>query len=299
MPGPRCGLGDEFAVLVLGRIAFQKGQDLLVPAWEALRPDGMILYLVGPGDVATSRRSHPSTWGRSIRFIGGTDDVRPWLWAVDVLVLRSRYETVALVIAEAMAAGYAGRRHRGRRRRRRCCSRGTSRRPDRSIPLGTAGLSSRLSTGCDETRSWPAPTGRQARLAPQTRFAPGLVAERLEAAYRTAIAARRRNARMTIPTFLVVGAARCGTTGLVEGLRSHPRVFVTDPKEPHYFALHRTRRRSSPAPGDAHTINRVAVTDRDAYLALYPAEHDYARARRRLGVDHVLRPRRRSRRSRP
>ena len=79
---------------------------------------------------------------------------------------------------------------------------------------------------------------------------------------------------MTTPTFLVVGAARCGTTGLVEGLRSHPRVFVTDPKEPHYFALHRIGA-SFTAPGDAHTINRVAVTDRDAYLALYPAEHSY------------------------
>jgi hypothetical protein len=79
---------------------------------------------------------------------------------------------------------------------------------------------------------------------------------------------------MTTPTFLVVGAARCGTTGLVEGLRSHPRVFVTDPKEPHYFALHRVGA-SFTAPGDAHTINRVAVTARGAYLALYPAEHSY------------------------
>ena len=61
------------------------------------------------------------------------------------------------------------------------------------------------------------------------------------------------------PTFLVVGAARSGTTGLVEGLRSHPRVFVTDPKEPHYFALHRlgaaftgSRRRAHDQPGGGH-----------------------------------------------
>lgn len=78
----------------------------------------------------------------------------------------------------------------------------------------------------------------------------------------------------TVPTFLVIGAARSGTTGLVEGLRTHPQVFVTDPKEPHYFALHRLGARFT-APGDDHTINRVAVTDRDAYLALYPQEHDY------------------------
>lgn len=76
------------------------------------------------------------------------------------------------------------------------------------------------------------------------------------------------------PNFLLVGGARCGTTGLVEGLRSHPDVFVTDPKEPHYFAFHRTGAHFS-APGDEHTVNRVAVTDRDAYLALYPAQHRY------------------------
>src|SRR5262245_67397 len=73
----------------------------------------------------------------------------------------------------------------------------------------------------------------------------------------------------TLPNFLVVGAARSGTTGLVEGLRSQPRVFVTDPKEPHYFALH-DQTPDFAGPGDAHTINRVAVTGRDDYLALYP-----------------------------
>ena len=73
---------------------------------------------------------------------------------------------------------------------------------------------------------------------------------------------------MSVPTFLSVGGARCGTTGLVEGLRRHPNVFITDPKEPHYFALHGSGAHFT-APGDAHTINRVAVTDRDAYVALY------------------------------
>lgn len=78
---------------------------------------------------------------------------------------------------------------------------------------------------------------------------------------------------MPAPTFVVAGGARCGTTGLVEGLRRHPRVFVTDPKEPHYFALHRIGANFT-APGDAHTINRVAVTERDAYLRLYDGVDD-------------------------
>ncbi len=80
---------------------------------------------------------------------------------------------------------------------------------------------------------------------------------------------------MTGPTFLVVGGARCGTSALVEGLRAHPAIFVTEPKEPHYFAFHE-RGAHFTAPGDEHTVNRVSVTDRDDYLALYPREHAYA-----------------------
>ena len=70
------------------------------------------------------------------------------------------------------------------------------------------------------------------------------------------------------PTFLVAGAARSGTTALAEMLRAQPDVFVTDPKEPHFVA-HPGRRLAFTGPGDSTTINRIAVTDRDAYLALY------------------------------
>lgn len=87
----------------------------------------------------------------------------------------------------------------------------------------------------------------------------------------------------TVPTFLVIGAARSGTTALIEGIRRHPRVFVTHPKEPHYFALHGTQPAFT-APGDATTINRVATTRLPDYLALYPAE---ARAFDALGEGSV------------
>lgn len=76
------------------------------------------------------------------------------------------------------------------------------------------------------------------------------------------------------PSFLVVGAARAGTTALVEGLRGHPEVFVTEPKEPHYFGLH-GRPADFGGPGDADHINRSAVTSESAYLALYPPEATY------------------------
>jgi hypothetical protein len=70
------------------------------------------------------------------------------------------------------------------------------------------------------------------------------------------------------PTFCVAGAARSGTTAVIEGLRSHPDVFVTSPKEPHYFAF-AGEEIDFQGPGDAETINRVAVTDRRKYLELY------------------------------
>lgn len=79
---------------------------------------------------------------------------------------------------------------------------------------------------------------------------------------------------MSTPTFLIAGAARAGTTSLAEGLRTHSRVFITQPKEPHYFALH-GQTVDFRGPGDVDTVNRVSVTERGAYLRLFPAEHDF------------------------
>ena len=39
------------------------------------------------------------------------------------------------------------------------------------------------------------------------------------------------------PNFIVIGQAKCGTTTVCETLRRHPQVFVTEPKEPHYFTF--------------------------------------------------------------
>lgn len=38
-----------------------------------------------------------------------------------------------------------------------------------------------------------------------------------------------------LPTFLVIGAAKCGTTSVCDILSEHPEVFVTTPKEPYFF----------------------------------------------------------------
>ena len=40
-----------------------------------------------------------------------------------------------------------------------------------------------------------------------------------------------------IPNFIVIGQAKCGTTTLCEALRRHPQVFVTEPRETHFFVF--------------------------------------------------------------
>ncbi len=38
------------------------------------------------------------------------------------------------------------------------------------------------------------------------------------------------------PNFFIVGAPKCGTTALYEYLRPHPNIFLSEVKEPHFFA---------------------------------------------------------------
>lgn len=39
-----------------------------------------------------------------------------------------------------------------------------------------------------------------------------------------------------LPNFIVIGAAKCGTTSLCELLGSHPEIYFSNPKEPRYFS---------------------------------------------------------------
>jgi hypothetical protein len=72
------------------------------------------------------------------------------------------------------------------------------------------------------------------------------------------------------PTFILIGAARSGTTALFRYLEQHPGIGVSNPKEPHYFALSGSRP-SFTGPGDAATINKFAVTDPEAYENIFDA----------------------------
>jgi hypothetical protein len=42
---------------------------------------------------------------------------------------------------------------------------------------------------------------------------------------------------MTLPNFLIIGAAKCGTTALYNYLNQHPQIYMSPYKEPRFFAL--------------------------------------------------------------
>jgi hypothetical protein len=69
------------------------------------------------------------------------------------------------------------------------------------------------------------------------------------------------------PNFFIVGAPKCGTTAMADYLRTHPAVFVSEPKEPNHFARHLTVEPAFLRPG-------TPLTSRDAYLALFAAAGD-------------------------
>lgn len=74
------------------------------------------------------------------------------------------------------------------------------------------------------------------------------------------------------PNFLLIGAAKSGTTAVYRFLQQHPQVFLSEPKEPRFFAF------------ENHPLNfggpcdeawkREFYTDRDRYLALFDAAGD-------------------------
>ena len=68
----------------------------------------------------------------------------------------------------------------------------------------------------------------------------------------------------TPPTFLIVGAARSGTSALASYIEQHPKVSFTRPKETHFFAF-ANQSLNFNGPGDEQLMNRVAVTDPHAF----------------------------------
>lgn len=86
----------------------RKGLSLVLQAMAQMGPSSPSLIVVGgrPGEIAEFQRQGQAL-GVSDRvvFTGFQKDVRPFFWAADLFVFPSVYETFALVVMQAMAAG--------------------------------------------------------------------------------------------------------------------------------------------------------------------------------------------------
>jgi len=84
------------------------------------------------------------------------------------------------------------------------------------------------------------------------------------------------NPEPSLPTFLLVGAAKAGTTSLFRYLSQHPAIFTPSVKEPRYFAIAENEHKSWKGPewmsglGDTHF-----VSDWDRYCSLFEGSASY------------------------
>jgi hypothetical protein len=70
-----------------------------------------------------------------------------------------------------------------------------------------------------------------------------------------------------LPDFFIVGHAKCGTTALYDMLRSHPRIYMPDHKEPWFFARSNPHPQTSGERSIAFTGRRMETLD--DYVALF------------------------------
>jgi glycosyltransferase involved in cell wall biosynthesis len=94
-------------VLAVGRLARQKGLDVLLEAaaaWRDIDPAPLVV-IAGDGPLTGELRAQAAGLGVDARFLGRRDDVPALLSAAAVFVLPSRWEGQPLVLQEALRAG--------------------------------------------------------------------------------------------------------------------------------------------------------------------------------------------------
>jgi len=102
------GIGDKLLVLFCGRLSREKGPDVLMQAWAALRDeerDRMQLLIIGDGGMLGELEDQALQSGvtSSVVFAGFQPDVLGYLCACDIFVMPSREESFGISLAEAMA----------------------------------------------------------------------------------------------------------------------------------------------------------------------------------------------------
>ncbi|MDC0712437.1 glycosyltransferase family 4 protein [Stigmatella sp. ncwal1] len=103
----RLGLPQGPVVTYSGRLAPEKGVDVLLEAWALLvraRPEATLVLLGnGPEEAALRGRVAQLGVGDSVRLMGAVADVPAWLRASDVFALASRTEGLPVALLEGMA----------------------------------------------------------------------------------------------------------------------------------------------------------------------------------------------------
>ncbi len=79
------------------------------------------------------------------------------------------------------------------------------------------------------------------------------------------------------PDFLILGAAKAGTTALYTYLGQHPAIYLSPTRETNFFALE-GQRPAFAGPGDDTAVNAHSITDWQAYTALFAAAATEQRA---------------------
>jgi glycosyltransferase involved in cell wall biosynthesis len=108
-PAARSAGNGQFRFLNVGRLSYQKGQDILLDALAIARPDlpPVTLTLVGSGPEEPSLRRQCSDLGLDdlVTFAGYTSDPAVHFRNADCFVLPSRWEGFGVVLIEALHFG--------------------------------------------------------------------------------------------------------------------------------------------------------------------------------------------------
>lgn len=99
----------EKVVIAVGRLTYQKGFDLLLPAWEIVKRkhDDWVLKIVGSGEDEQMLKTlaHTLDIEDCVEFVPNTKDIEQYYMNASIYVMSSRYEGFGLVLTEAKAFG--------------------------------------------------------------------------------------------------------------------------------------------------------------------------------------------------
>lgn len=76
---------------------------------------------------------------------------------------------------------------------------------------------------------------------------------------------------MVLPNFLIIGAAKAGTTSLYSYLKQHPDIFMSSWKEPKFFSLEGEKLDFQ---GPSQIINTDSINNLESYLELFEGVKD-------------------------